>query len=178
VAWLCRIWASEGSDPQDSDQDETLTLTHRFIVLYARHKGQRARGEDCPLFLPLNIESSLAPPPDRGAKHLAASGFRPLPHIVDRLGQQFALWQPVSIRIQTIPEVGGTVIKIDGQLRMEDVAELGRVVQSAQGAKALELSELRSADRAGAEILRELVSRGATVRGASPYMQLLLQTKP
>jgi hypothetical protein len=43
-----------------------------------------------------------------------------------------------------------------------------------QGATALDLSELQSADHEGVEILRELVGLGAEVRGASPYIELLL----
>jgi len=81
----------------------------------------------------------------------------------------------VAVRItKTIDELR-TVLRIDGRLRSEDVEELARVFRSVQGATVLDLSELKWADRDGVEILRELVALGAEVRGASPYVALLLE---
>ena len=70
-----------------------------------------------------------------------------------------------------------TVLKVDGRLKGDDVEELAQAYRSAQGATALDLSELQSADRAGVELLRELASMGAAIRGASPYIELLMRTK-
>jgi ABC-type transporter Mla MlaB component len=80
------------------------------------------------------------------------------------------------IHISATAQVTRTVVKVDGKLRAEDVAELARVFGVVQGSTELDLSELTSADRAGVAALRELVSRGALVRGASPYIELLLKT--
>ena len=83
----------------------------------------------------------------------------------------------VTIRITKTADAPQTVLKVDGRLKADDIEELTRAYQSAQGATALDLSELQSADSAGVEILRELVSMGAEVRSASPYIELLLKTK-
>ena len=83
----------------------------------------------------------------------------------------------MSIRIKVTSGSDGTVFKVDGRLRSEDVEELARVFRPVQGATSLDLTELQSADHEGLEILRELVARGAEVRGASPYIELLLKTK-
>ena len=70
-----------------------------------------------------------------------------------------------------------TVLKVDGELKADDIEELTGAYRSAQGASVLDLSELRSADRAGVGVLRELVSIGAEIQGASPYIELLMKTK-
>ncbi len=83
----------------------------------------------------------------------------------------------VAVRITKIDELPQTVLRVDGRLRSEDIDELTEVFRSVQGATVLDLSELQSADRQGAELLRELLALGAEVRGASPYIELLLKTK-
>lgn len=83
----------------------------------------------------------------------------------------------MAIRITKTIDAHKTVLKVDGRLRSEDVDELTRVYRSVDGATALDLSELQMADRLGVQILRELVSLGTEVRGASPYIELLLKTK-
>jgi hypothetical protein len=84
---------------------------------------------------------------------------------------------PMSIRVTTSSDTRGTILKVDGRLRAEDVSELAGVFGSVQGASALDLSDLQSADRDGVEILRQFISLGAEVRGASPYIELLLKRK-
>ena len=83
----------------------------------------------------------------------------------------------MAIRISMTADERRTVLKVDGHLKAEDVEELAGAYRSAQGAMSLDLSELHSADRAGVETLRELVSIGAEIRGASPYIELLMKTK-
>jgi ABC-type transporter Mla MlaB component len=78
----------------------------------------------------------------------------------------------------TIVRDHGIVLKVDGQLNASDVTELSRACQSAQGSRVLDLAELQSADCAGLEILRELVSSGAQIKNASPYIELLLKSHP
>jgi len=82
------------------------------------------------------------------------------------------------IRITRASDDQGAVLRIDGQLRSEDVDELGKEYRNVEGPAVLELTNLRSADAAGVALLLELVSLGAEVRGASPYIELLLRRKP
>lgn len=83
----------------------------------------------------------------------------------------------MAIRITKTVDDRQTVLKVDGRLKADDVGELSRAYQSVQGAAALDLSELQSADRDGVAVLRELVSLGTEIRGASPYIELLLRAK-
>jgi ABC-type transporter Mla MlaB component len=83
----------------------------------------------------------------------------------------------MSIRITRISDAHETVLRIDGQLRSADVAELAKEYRSVDGTLVLELSNLQSADPAGVEVLLELVSMGVQMRGASPYIELLLKQR-
>ncbi|MHC4179498.1 MAG: hypothetical protein ACYSWU_18455 [Planctomycetota bacterium] len=83
----------------------------------------------------------------------------------------------MPVRITVTREAHLTVLRIDGQLRSEDVGELANERAAAQGPLVLELSNLQSADPKGVEVLLELVALAAEVRGASPYIELLLKTK-
>jgi len=81
----------------------------------------------------------------------------------------------VAVRITKTANHRGTVLRVDGHLRREDVGELVREYRSLEGRAVLELSDLQSADAVGVRILSELVSLGAEIRGASPYISLLLE---
>jgi ABC-type transporter Mla MlaB component len=83
----------------------------------------------------------------------------------------------MSIRVTRTTDDCETVLKIDGRLRREDVGELAKERRYVQGPLVLELSNLQSADAAGVEILKRLASAGAMIRGASPYIKLLLSEK-
>ncbi len=83
----------------------------------------------------------------------------------------------MSIRITRTSDARETVLRIDGQLRSEDIAELAKEHRSVEGPLVLELSNLQSADPAGVEVLRDLVSMGVQIRGASPYIELLLKRR-
>ena len=82
---------------------------------------------------------------------------------------------PMSIRIARTSNSDATVLRIAGRLRVEDVAELAAQCDPLDGPLVLDLSELQSADPAGVVKLAELVERGAQVRGASKYVELLLK---
>jgi hypothetical protein len=84
----------------------------------------------------------------------------------------------MAIRIMKTSDVGETVLRVDGHLRCDDVEELTGEYRSVDGPAVLELSNLQSADAAGVDTLLQLVSLGARIRGASPYVQLLLNQKP
>ena len=68
------------------------------------------------------------------------------------------------------------IVRVEGWLEGEAVAELERVIDGGSGALRLDLSELRSADKAGLIALRAHRAAGASIVGASPYIQLLLGT--
>ena len=81
----------------------------------------------------------------------------------------------MSVRITSIAESTETVIHVAGKLRTEDVSELEREANAVTGPLVLDVSDLTSADAAGAESLRTLAHRGAELRGVSTYLALLLE---
>ncbi len=81
----------------------------------------------------------------------------------------------MSIRITKTADAHETVLRIDGRLHSENVAELTREFQGIDGPVALDLSELQSSDPDGVAMLLEIGSLGAELRGASPYIELLLK---
>ena len=66
------------------------------------------------------------------------------------------------------------VVRVDGWLTAEEIAELERAVGGLGPTVTLDLVELRSADRAALEILRSLRERGAELRNVPPMIALLL----
>ena len=84
----------------------------------------------------------------------------------------------MAVRIMKTSDVAETVLRVDGHLRCDDVEELATEYRSVEGPAVLDLSNLQSADTAGVDILLQLVSLGAQIRGASPYIRLLLKVKP
>ncbi len=69
------------------------------------------------------------------------------------------------------------MIQVAGRLQSVGVALLDEENRSVEGALLLDLSQLVSAGEAGIEKLRELVSQGAELEGASRYVQMLLDEK-
>ena len=82
----------------------------------------------------------------------------------------------MTIRITTLAEPGGTIVKVVGRLDRADFEELVRTMQLFGGHAGLDLTELQSIDRAAVIELRELINRGVEVRSASPYVKLLLES--
>ena len=72
-------------------------------------------------------------------------------------------------------DAGVRVVRLEGWLEGEVVAELESVVSGGSGPLRLDLSELRSADKAGLDALRALRAGGVPLVGASPYIRLLLE---
>jgi hypothetical protein len=70
--------------------------------------------------------------------------------------------------------LGTRVLRLEGWLEGESVAELERVINGGSGPLRLDLTELRSADPAGVDALRVLSAAGASIVGATPYIRLLL----
>jgi hypothetical protein len=67
-----------------------------------------------------------------------------------------------------------TVIVLAGHLVREGVAELERLCQAVPSPLTLDLTDLRWVDAAGIRLLNALADAGAQLRGASPYIALLL----
>jgi hypothetical protein len=82
----------------------------------------------------------------------------------------------MSVRITTIVNCRTTRLAIAGRLTQPDIAELHKACATARGTLTLEVSELLYADRAGVAELLRLVANGARLQGASPYIELLLQS--
>ena len=82
----------------------------------------------------------------------------------------------MTLYIASESDAGVRVVRLEGWLEGEAVAELERVVSGGSGPLCLDLSELRSADTEGLDGLRALRAAGATIVGASPYIRLLLGT--
>lgn len=84
----------------------------------------------------------------------------------------------MSVRITKSVDSETTVLSVAGRLVSEDVGELKTEFQGIKGPVALNLSDLQSSDPSGTAILLEIASLGAELRGASPYIELLLKRKP
>jgi len=66
-------------------------------------------------------------------------------------------------------------ISVAGELLAEGVGELKQALAATGDSLELDLSELRFADDDGVEALRFLIDQGATVLGASPFVERLLR---
>ena len=84
----------------------------------------------------------------------------------------------MSMRITKTVDSDTTVLHVAGGLTSEDAGVLSKEFQEVDGPVALELSELKSADSDGVAVLQEIASLGAELRGASPYIELLLRSVP
>ncbi|MGH9365636.1 MAG: hypothetical protein ACRD1B_10305 [Thermoanaerobaculia bacterium] len=81
----------------------------------------------------------------------------------------------MTLKISSEHKAENTVVRVEGRLEGEGVAELDRVCRGAARPLHLELGSLLSLDEVGVGLLRSLVASGATVTGASPYIRLLLE---
>ena len=103
---------------------------------------------------------------------------RHVPRAVDVKARNLLGLTRMPIRVTTISEASGTLVKIDGWFRAEDVDDFVRMFEQLVGDAALDLRELLSADRAAVVVLRELIVSGVELRAASPYVDLLLKAAP
>ena len=81
----------------------------------------------------------------------------------------------MNLRLTVSVEDNATVVHVDGRLAVHGVRDLDRTVARASGTVILDLTNLLSADDAGVAALRLLTGRGVRLRGASPYVALLLR---
>jgi len=80
----------------------------------------------------------------------------------------------MEIRIDITSEGPETVVRIAGRLSGVAVAQLRKACNPIKGAFVLDLSNLLFADDAGIDVIRTIGLKGAKVRGASQFVQLLL----
>ena len=84
----------------------------------------------------------------------------------------------MEIRIDITSEGPETVVRIAGRLSGVAVAQLKKACDPIEGPFVIDLSNLLFADAGGIDVIRALDDRGAEVRGASPFVQLLLEDEP
>jgi anti-anti-sigma regulatory factor len=80
----------------------------------------------------------------------------------------------MEIRIDITSEGPETVVYVIGRLSGASVAELRKACDPIGAVFLMDLSNLLFADDAGIDVIRKLCEKGAEVRGASPFIQLLL----
>jgi hypothetical protein len=83
----------------------------------------------------------------------------------------------MTVRIETSSEESTTAVSVAGRLEGLGVGEFVRTCHCIEGELVLDLSGLRSADAEGIEAIQELVREGATMRGASAFIRLLLESQ-
>jgi len=81
----------------------------------------------------------------------------------------------MGVRIEKIPDGELTVIQVSGELRGWAVIELEQLCRETPGSLSLDLSNLRSAEAGGVQLIRELAARGVKLSGVTPYLRLLLK---
>lgn len=84
----------------------------------------------------------------------------------------------MEIRIDITAKGPGTVVHVAGRLSGRAVAQFRQACDPIEDAFVLDLSDLLFADATGLDIIRRIVEKGAEVRGASPFVQLLLKDAP
>ena len=79
----------------------------------------------------------------------------------------------MTVRIEVLAQGSITVVSVAGRLAGEEATDLRRICAES-GGDVLDLSDLRSADEEGITVIRALVREGAKLRGASPFIRLLI----
>lgn len=90
------------------------------------------------------------------------------------IGLPLASWWGVAIRITSRQDGPTPVLQVDGWLVAEEAGALLRAVEEVGSGAALDLGELRSADRQSIEVLRGLLLRGIEFREVSQLIQAQL----
>jgi len=80
----------------------------------------------------------------------------------------------MSIRINIESEGSVAVLHVAGQLDRASAAQLSEIIEPMEGDIAMDLSELTFADDAGVEVIRSLNEKVSDIRGASTFIQLLI----
>ena len=80
----------------------------------------------------------------------------------------------MTIRIDIVSEGPVVVLHVAGRLTGPAIKELKHVCEQMEGNFVIDLSKLKFADDAGAEIIRNYRGNGANIRGASSFIKLLI----
>ena len=80
----------------------------------------------------------------------------------------------MDFRIDYIPNGLKTIVRIAGRLSNTAVAHLEKACNPLEKPVVIDLSNLLFADDDGINAIRAIAEKGAQVRGASPFVQLLL----
>lgn len=80
----------------------------------------------------------------------------------------------MSIRIDNVHSGSETVVHIAGRLSGTAVAQLKAVCEQIEGPAVLDLSSLLFVDDEGVETILASIEKGARIKGASPFIELLL----
>jgi ABC-type transporter Mla MlaB component len=83
----------------------------------------------------------------------------------------------MDIRIDYIPCRTKRVVRISGRLTRDMVAQLEQASQPHKNHWVMDLTDMLYADEAGVSTLRSLIQRGVRVRGALPFIVLLLNNR-
>ena len=80
----------------------------------------------------------------------------------------------MEIRIDIETEGPDVVLRVSGRLTGDAITQLTDACEPMETHYVLDLSKLKFADDAGAEVIRVLCERGAEIRGASTFIKLLI----
>ena len=80
----------------------------------------------------------------------------------------------MEIRIDNESEGSDVVLHVAGRPAGPAIALLSEACEPIEGRFVLDLSKLKFADDAGAEVIRTLCEKGAEIRGASTFIKLLI----
>jgi hypothetical protein len=83
----------------------------------------------------------------------------------------------MTLRISDHRADGSTVVRVEGRLEGEGVADLEAICSGACGALHLDRGALLNVDDAGLDLLRTLIASGATLTRVSPYIRLLIESR-
>ncbi len=84
----------------------------------------------------------------------------------------------MPIRIDVTTEMNKVVVYVAGRLAGNEVTELRNACESIDCSFVLDLSKLPFADDAGIDLIQVLSAKGAKVRGASAFIELLIAGTP
>jgi anti-anti-sigma regulatory factor len=80
----------------------------------------------------------------------------------------------MAIRIDIKTEESEVVVCLAGRLFGDEATQLRNVCEPIEGVFVLDLSHLLYANDAGIEVIRAIGEQGMEIRGASPFIQLLI----
>jgi len=83
----------------------------------------------------------------------------------------------MTIRIDVESGRAGVILRVAGVLAGSAIKQLTDVCEPIEGHVALDLSKMKLADDAGIQLLRSLREEGAEIRGASAFINYLLDDK-